>query len=115
MAHELVHDVGLRGVQRLGVVPDVLGAKEGAEREAVQEVPAREQARHGTQRESRPALQEARKVFLLRHVGPVRVTAEFRKTLGQRREPKRAKNMIPAEVLIADREPSGFLKHTHYY
>jgi hypothetical protein len=43
------------------------------------------------------------------------VTAEFRKTLGQRREPKRAKNMIPAEVLIADREPSGFLKHTHYY
>jgi len=70
VAHEFVDDVRLGRVQGLGVVPQVLGAEEGPERQAVQEVPARQQAGHRSEGKAGAALQEARNVFLLRHVRP---------------------------------------------
>lgn len=49
-------DVGLGGVERHGVVADVLRAEEDAEGQAVQEVAGRQQPGHRTQAETRAAL-----------------------------------------------------------
>lgn len=66
VAHEFVDDVGLGGVQGLGVVANVLGGVEGAKREAVEEVASREKASDGTDGEAGAGSQEVVDVADLR-------------------------------------------------
>ena len=47
VTHELVHHVGLRGVERLCVMADVLRRVEHFEGESVQELTLGEEATHG--------------------------------------------------------------------
>jgi len=58
MAKELVTDIGLRGVERLGVVANVLGRMEDTESEAVQKVAGGQKTHDGTQGESGAVLEE---------------------------------------------------------
>mmetsp|Transcript_72199 Transcript_72199/g.181985 ORF Transcript_72199/g.181985 Transcript_72199/m.181985 type:complete len:324 (-) Transcript_72199:274-1245(-) len=81
VADELVADVGLRRVEGVAAVPDVLRAAEGAERQRVQEVPRRKEAAHRAEPEAGLVHQVVRDVAELRDL--LRAVAGLGLQLGQ--------------------------------
>mmetsp|Transcript_2640 Transcript_2640/g.7245 ORF Transcript_2640/g.7245 Transcript_2640/m.7245 type:complete len:202 (+) Transcript_2640:591-1196(+) len=67
MPQQLVTNIGLRSVQRFGMVTDVLGGKEDSECETIQEIPRRKQPGHWSHAESCVLQQKVANILLLRN------------------------------------------------